>query len=96
VVDEVLSVAQARGVTVQAEACRARVADAIAHHIGHKPRCFQDMLAARRTEIEAINGAVVAAAAEHGIPVPCTRTLQVVRLMEARLAGTAAKGPPAH
>lgn len=97
VVDEVLSVAQARGVTVQAEACRARVADAIAHHIGHKPSMLQDMLAARRTEIEAINGAVVAAAAEHGIPVPCTRTLlQVVRLMEARLAGTAAKGPPAH
>lgn len=97
VVDEVLSVAQAQGVAVQPDACKARVADAIARHVGHKPSMLQDMLAGRRTEIEAINGAVVAAAAAHGIPVPCTRTLlQIVRLMEARLAGTATTVPSAH
>lgn len=94
VVDEVLSVARARGVTVSPEACKNRVADAIAHHIGHKPSMLQDMLAGRRTEIEAINGAVVAAAAAHGIAVPCTQTLlHIVRLMEARLAGTSAPAP---
>jgi 2-dehydropantoate 2-reductase len=49
------------------------VADAIAAPLGPSLDA-SDMLAARRTEIEAINGAVVAAAAEHGIPVPCTRT----------------------
>lgn len=93
VVDEVLAVAQAQGVAVHAEACKARVADAIARHVGHKPSMLQDVLAGRRTEIEAINGAVVAAAAVRGIPVPCTRTLlQIVRLVQARQAAV----PTAH
>ncbi len=35
-----------------------------------KASMLQDVLAARKTEIETVNGAVVAAAAEHGVPVP--------------------------
>lgn len=97
VVDEVLAVAQAQGVTVHADACKARVADAIGRHVGHKPSMLQDVLAGRRTEIESINGAVVAAAAAHDIPVPCTRTLlQIVRLVQARQAGTAPAGSVVH
>ncbi|PZQ02287.1 MAG: 2-dehydropantoate 2-reductase [Variovorax paradoxus] len=85
IVDEVLAVAQAQGVAVQVDACKARVADAIARHVGHKPSMLQDVLAGRHTEIEAINGAVVAAAVARGIPVPCTRTLlQIVRVVQAR------------
>lgn len=95
VVDEVLAVALAQGVAVHPDACKARVADAIARHVGHKPSMLQDVLASRPTEIESINGAVVAAAAAHGVPVPCTRTLlQIVRLVQARQAGSST--PAAH
>lgn len=91
VVDEVLSVAQAQNIAVNPEACRAHVAAAIVRHVGHKPSMLQDVLAERRTEIEAINGAVVAAASKTGTPVPCTRTLlQLVRLVEARVANSKA------
>lgn len=90
VVDEVLSVALAEEVAVNPDACKVRVADAIARHVGHKPSMLQDVLAGRKTEIEAINGAVVAAADRRGIPVPCTRTLlRLVRLVEASIASAA-------
>jgi 2-dehydropantoate 2-reductase len=92
VVEEVLVVAQAQGIAVDRDACVARVADAISRHVGHKPSMLQDILAGRKTEIEAINGAVVAAAADLGIPVPCTRTLlQIVRLVQERQAGIRSK-----
>lgn len=85
VVDETLAVAQAEGIHADVEACKAKVASAIAHHWGHKPSMLQDVLAGRPTEIEAINGAIVAHAQDHGIPVPCTRTLlQLVRLVQTR------------
>lgn len=90
VVEEVLAVAQAQGIAVDQDACAARVADAISRHVGHKPSMLQDVLAGRKTEVEAINGAVVAAADRSGIPVPCTRTLlRLVRLVEARIASAA-------
>lgn len=90
VVEEVLAVAQAQGIAVDQDACAARVADAISRHVGHKPSMLQDVLAGRKTEVEAINGAVVAAAVRSGIPVPCTRTLlRLVRLGEARIASAA-------
>lgn len=97
VVDEVLAVAQAQGIVVHAEACKARVADAIARHVGHRPSMLQDVLAGRRTEIEAINGAVVAAATARGMAVPCTRTLlQIVRLVQERQTRATAAPQHAH
>lgn len=95
VVAEVLAVARSHGVAVDADKVGASVLHAIGHHIGHKPSMLQDILAARRTEIDAINGAVVAAARRHGVPVPCTESLlQLVRLIEARAAsGGQGAGP---
>lgn len=87
VVAEVLAVARSQGVAADAGKVGANVLHAIGHHIGHKPSMLQDILAARRTEIDAINGAVVAAARRSGVPVPCTESLlQLVRLIEARAA----------
>lgn len=46
---------------------------------------LQDVLAGRKTEIEAINGAVVAPARAAGIAAPSTECLpQLVRLVDAR------------
>lgn len=88
VVGEVLAVARSHGVAVDADKVGASVLHAIEYHIGHKPSMLQDILAARRTEIDAINGAVVAAAQRHGVPVPCTEALmQLVRLIETRAGG---------
>jgi 2-dehydropantoate 2-reductase len=44
---------------------------------------LQDLLAGRRTEIDAINGAVVQQAAQLGVAVPMTETLwRLVKLIE--------------
>jgi 2-dehydropantoate 2-reductase len=98
VVDEVLAVAQAMGIAASPEACKAHVADAIARHAGHKPSMLQDLLAGRRTEIETLNGAVVAAADERSIAVPGTRVLlRLVRLAQARpAAAPVARSASAH
>ena len=85
VVSEVVAVARASGVDADAAACHASVAHAIAHHRGHKPSMLQDVLAGRPTEIETINGEVVARARAAGVPVPHTALLLgLVRLIQAR------------
>ena len=85
VVMEVLSVAERLGIGVDPAKCKADVAGAIAHHKGHKPSMLQDVLAGRRSEIEAINGAAVAAAGRFDMKLPITQTLlALVRLVEAR------------
>ncbi|MBR8655132.1 2-dehydropantoate 2-reductase [Achromobacter sp. Marseille-Q0513] len=85
VVAEVVATARSAGVAADAAHCMASVAHALAHHAGHKPSMLQDVLAGRRTEIAAINGAVVAQARRAGIAVPNTEMLLgLVRLVEAR------------
>jgi 2-dehydropantoate 2-reductase len=87
IVNEVLAVARASGITVDASKVSDNVRHAIVAHRGHKPSMLQDVLAGRPTEIESINGAVAAAARRHGVPVPHTETLmQLVRLVEAQAA----------
>lgn len=90
VADEVLQVARASGVAVQPGRVHATMAHALEHHGAHQPSMLQDLLAGRRTEIDAINGAVVRAAEALGQPVPRNRTLAtLVRLIEGRtLAAT--------
>jgi len=85
VVAEVLTVALRMDINVDPARCRANVASAIAQHKGHKPSMLQDVLAGRRTEVEGINGAVVALAGRLNIKLPVTQTLlSLVRLVEAR------------
>jgi 2-dehydropantoate 2-reductase len=63
----------------------------------HEPSTLQDLRAGRRTEIDALNGAVVRLGEVHRIAVPVNRTLcELVRFLEARAAaqrgaGTGAK-----
>jgi len=46
---------------------------------------LQDLAGGRRTEIDALNGAIVRLAAEKGIPVPTNEAIvRLIRFMEAR------------
>jgi len=83
VVAEVLSVAQAKGISVNEAAVNASIDMALRDHREHKPSMLQDLLAGRRTEIDSINGAVVEEAAKLGLIVPVTETLwRLVKLIE--------------
>ncbi|HVW50572.1 MAG TPA: 2-dehydropantoate 2-reductase [Trinickia sp.] len=85
IVAEVVAVARARGIAANEDHVVANVRDALAHHGSHRPSMLQDVLAGRHTEIEAINGAVVEAAAAVGVEAPYTETLaRLVRLVDAR------------
>jgi len=83
---EVLAVAHAHGVPTRPTDVAATLDHALDHHTHHQPSMLQDLLARRRTEIDAINGAVVRLAHRHGVAVPCTHALEtLVRLKEAQL-----------
>ncbi len=85
IVAEVVAVANAKGIAADAAHVVENVRRALARHRAHRPSMLQDVLAGRPTEIDAINGAVVDAAREVGIAVPCTETLlRLVQLIEAR------------
>lgn len=56
-------------------------------HADHEPSMLQDLNAGRRTEVDAINGAIVSAAKEAGVEAPVLETLwHLVKLEEAKLA----------
>ncbi|BAX58572.1 ketopantoate reductase family protein [Burkholderia stabilis] len=83
---ETAAVARANGIAVDGERIARNVEHAISEHRGHRPSMLQDVLAGRRTEIDAISGKVVAAARETGVAVPHTETLlALVRLIDARV-----------
>ena len=81
--DEAVAVAHASGITVDAARIAAKIDNALANHVHHKPSMLQDRLAGRRTEIETINGAVVRAGVAAGIATPVNQTLaDLVRTIE--------------
>ncbi len=88
VVREVTGVARAKGIAADTEAVLETVTSALAGHREHKPSMLQDMLAGRRTEIEALNGAVVREAEALGMTVPATEALYLlISALEAAPAG---------
>ncbi|PRG48732.1 ketopantoate reductase family protein [Burkholderia multivorans] len=85
IVAETAAVARAKGIAVDAARIVRNVEHAIREHRGHRPSMLQDVLAGRRTEIDAISGKVVAAAREVGLAVPHTETmLSLVRVIDAQ------------
>lgn len=87
VLDEVVAVAAANGIAVDALRIQATVEDALNHHVGHQPSLLQDLLAGRPTETDSIHGAVVRAAERHGIATPMNRALhQLISLAQQRAA----------
>lgn len=85
VIDEIVAIAEAMGVVIDRQRLDGKVGFALANHRTHKPSMLQDRIAGRATEIESINGAIIAFADEHAIPVPALRLLtDLVRLCEGR------------
>ncbi|MBF5092910.1 MULTISPECIES: ketopantoate reductase family protein [unclassified Novosphingobium] len=80
---EVAATATAKGLSIDIARIEAKIDFALTHHRQHKASMLQDRLAGRRTEIEAINGAVAREAERLGVEVPVTATLaDLVRLNE--------------
>lgn len=84
---EACVVAAANGVAADVAAVAGRIDGACRDHAGHKPSMLQDLLAGRRTEVDALNGAVVAAAEQAGVEAPLSAMLcRLVKLAEAAAA----------
>lgn len=87
VVHEAVAVAQAGGINARVEKIKSLMNHAFTHHLLHEPSMLQDRNARRRTEIEALNGAVATQGEALGIPVPVNRTLtDLISLMEVSYA----------
>jgi 2-dehydropantoate 2-reductase len=74
VVDEALAVVKAKGITLANPDIRAYVLDHGFRRY-NKPSMFQHVEQGRRTEIEALNGALVREARALGVPVPVNETI---------------------
>jgi len=81
--DEAVAVAGAGGYVLDREALMRKIDGAFHAQADHLPSMLQDRRAGRRTEIDAINGAIVRFGEELGVPTPVNRTLRdLVRLMQ--------------
>lgn len=80
---EAVSVATALGVGASLERVMALLEHAYAHHLYHEPSMLQDRNHGRRTEISALNGAVVEMGSRLGISVETNRVVSLlIGLME--------------
>lgn len=87
VVEEGVATARASGIDIEAEPIHALTRISWTDHADHEASMLQDVKAHRRTEIDAINGAIVEAAKAAGVAVPVTETLfRLVRLEDAKLS----------
>ena len=68
-VNEGRAVADALGITLDSDP-DAMISRAAVENHDHKPSMLQDVLAGRRTEIDALNGGIVAAGRQVGVPTP--------------------------
>lgn len=75
IVTEAQAVAAARGIDVPAEDPVETVVEVCQGANSHRSSMLQDVLAGRKTEIDAVNGALVELADEEGIDVPANETV---------------------
>lgn len=85
-VEEVVAVARCEGQALDVEETLGKVEASMRQTACNPSSMLQDLRAGRQTEIEWINGAVVALAARHGIPVPCNRQIFSLVRHAARVA----------
>ena len=86
-VNEGVAVAHASGVPVESQPIHDLTEVSMTDHANHEASMLQDIKAGRRTEVDAINGAIVEAAMAAGVEAPVLETLwRLVKLEEAKLA----------
>lgn len=86
-VEEGVAVANASGVPVPAQPIHELTEVSMTDHANHEASMLQDVKAGRRTEVDAINGAIVEAGRAVGVAAPVLETLwRLVKLEEAKLA----------
>jgi 2-dehydropantoate 2-reductase len=86
VVLEGVAAANASGVAIKAQPILDLTVVSVTDHADHEASMLQDVKAGRRTEVDAINGAIVRAAQSAGVATPVTETLwRLVKLEEAKL-----------
>jgi len=86
VVEEGVAAAHANGRMIDPAPIHALTETSMTDHADHEASMLQDVKAGRRTEVDAINGAIVLAAEAKGLTAPVTRTLwHLVKLEEAKL-----------
>lgn len=87
-IDEGVAVANACGIAVAAQPIHDLTEVSMTDHANHEASMLQDVKAGRRTEVDAINGAIVEAGREAGVAAPVLETLwRLVKLEEAKLEG---------
>jgi 2-dehydropantoate 2-reductase len=83
VINEVDDVARARGMNIDLNKIEKMVAHAVTNHINHEPSMMQDLVAGRRTEIDALNGAIAALGQTQSVATPVNQALSdLVHLAE--------------
>jgi 2-dehydropantoate 2-reductase len=75
---EVVAVAVAEGIDLDLDAILDTIDYACKNHRDHKPSMHHDLLHGRRTEVDAINGAIVTAGKRQGTPTPLNALLQTL------------------
>lgn len=87
VVEEGVAAAHANGVMIDPQPIHDLTQVSMTDHADHEASMLQDVKAGRRTEVDAINGAIVLAAEAKGLAAPVTRTLwHLIKLEEAKIA----------
>lgn len=85
-VAEGVACAKANGVWLEAQPILALTRTSMSDHADHEASMLQDVKAGRRTEIDAITGAIVDLAREQGLASPVLETLwRLIKLEEAKL-----------
>ena len=80
---EAIAVAAAQGITLDSAAILDRIGFACENHRDHRPSMLVDLQRGRRTEVDALNGAIVAAGEKLGVATPLNATLTtLLRLAE--------------
>jgi 2-dehydropantoate 2-reductase len=84
-VEEGVAAARANGVMIDAEPIHALTEVSMTDHADHEASMLQDIKAGRRTEVDAICGAITEAAKAKGLATPVTETMwRLVKLEEAK------------
>ena len=82
--EETIEVARLQGIEIDSGQVRALITKSTSQHRTHTPSMLQDIRAGRRTEIGALNGAVLEMARQHQVAVPLNQMIDaLVRAREA-------------